>query len=102
MFCKIVKKEIPSKQILESSSFVVFEDSHPSAPVHYLIVPKKHVRDMTEVDMTTWDEVREVAMEISKEKGLTGYRLATNVGDAALVPHFHVHFLAGIEKDRSV
>ncbi|RJR29849.1 HIT domain-containing protein [Candidatus Microgenomates bacterium] len=102
MFCKIASGEAESKKILESSNFIVFEDIHPSAPIHYLIVPKKHVRDMTELDMTTWDEVREVAMTVAKEKNLTGYRIATNVGDAAMVPHFHVHLLSGIKKDRKV
>jgi histidine triad (HIT) family protein len=102
IFCKIVKGEIPTDIEKETDRVVVFKDIHPSAPIHYLIVPKNHIKDIREADSYIWDDVKKVASELAKEKKLAGFRLTTNAGDAALIPHMHIHFLAGITSERSV
>ena len=102
VFCKIVKKEIPSEIVEETDNFVVFKDIKPSAPTHLLIVPKTHYKDVGGLSDELWAEVRSVALELQKNLKLEGFRLATNVGDAAMIDHAHVHFLGGIKKDRSV
>lgn len=102
IFCKIVKGEVSTDIIKETDRVVVFRDIHPSAPTHLLIVPKTHIKDIREADSYIWDDIKKVATEIADEKKLSGFRLTTNAGDTALVPHMHIHFLAGISSDRAV
>ncbi len=102
VFCQIVAKKIPSEIVKETPDFLVFKDIHPSAPIHFLIVPKTHQKDISEMNSTEWEGVRQIALELQKEQGLTGFRLATNIGDTAMVEHTHLHFLGGIKKDRNI
>ena len=102
IFCKIVAGEVPSEKILENEDLIVFKDIHPSAPTHLLIVPKKHIKDLSEASDNLWIKIKEAAGELKEKLDLSGYRLATNVGGAADIAHMHVHFLAGIKKDRKL
>lgn len=102
IFCKIAKKEIPTILVKETNNFVVFKDIKPSAPIHFLIVSKEHLGDLKEVNDQKWAEVKKIALELGEEQKLSGFRIANNVGDAAMIKHFHVHFLGGIKVDRNV
>lgn len=102
IFCKIVNKEMDTQFEKETEHLVVFKDIHPQAPVHLLIVPKKHFKDITEVDDATWKEIKDVAVGIARSKSLTGFRLVNNAGDSAAVAHMHVHLLGEVSADRSV
>jgi len=100
IFCKIINKEIPSKFIFESENIVAFNDIHPQAPTHILILPKKHIatiNDMEKEDINLIGELFFTAKQIAKEKGISSYRLAINVGEEAgqSVFHIHLHLLAG-------
>ena len=96
IFCKIINKEIESKIVYEDDKCVAFEDINPQAPVHILVVPRKHISALREVD----DEDREllghvlkVASKIALEKGLEkGYRIVVNDGKEAGQTVFHIHF----------
>lgn len=102
IFCKIVKKEIPSDIFLETDNLIVFPDIHPSAPIHYLIVPKKHFVNIEDTPEDIWLEIRKTALEIKNKEKHTGFRLANNYGDSAFIQHMHVHYLSGINKDRTM
>lgn len=102
VFCKIIAKEVDAEIEKETENLLVFKDQFPKAPIHLLLVPKKHFRDITEADGDVWAQIREVANEIAKEKDLRGFRLVHNAGKAAAVSHMHVHFLADITKDREL
>ena len=102
VFCKIVKGEIPSQKVFETDSFLVIKDINPKAPVHLLIIPKVHVRDIIGVDETTWSDIKKVALSIVRKKRLKSFRLVHNAGDAALVPHMHVHLLGEIDAEREL
>ena len=102
IFCRIIKREIPAEIEKETENLLVFKDRSPKAPIHLLLVPKTHYRDITVADGKVWEEVRQVSSEIAKEKNLNGFRLVHNAGEAAIVPHMHVHFLAEIKADREV
>jgi histidine triad (HIT) family protein len=102
VFCKIVAREIPAEIEKETENVLVFKDIHPSAPVHLLIIPKTHLKDITEVPDQLFLEMKNVALTLAKEKGMRGFRLATNAGETAFVPHLHMHLLSGITKDRTV
>lgn len=102
IFCKVVSGEVSSQKEKETESLVVFKDINPKAPIHLLIVPKKHFLDISEANEDIWSQVREVALEIAKEKNLKGFRLVHNAGQAAAVKHMHVHFLGEVSQDREV
>ena len=102
LFCRIIAGEIPSSKVFEDADLFVFNDINPQAPLHVLIVPKKHIA--TTSDLTAEDEalvgklVRRAAA-IAKEKGLDqrGYRTLLNCNAEAgqTVFHIHLHLLAG-------
>lgn len=98
IFCKIVKGEVKSKLIANSTKAIAFDDINPVAKVHVLIVPKKHIESVSTVeeeDGTVLAEMFRVARELASEKKLNAYRLSFNAGSFQHVPHLHMHLLAG-------
>ncbi|QHT60287.1 histidine triad nucleotide-binding protein [Paenibacillus lycopersici] len=102
IFCKIVEGSIPSKKVFENERIVAFHDIQPAAPVHMLIIPKKHIptmNDVTAEDDALIAELFAVARQIASELGIaeSGYRLVNNVnGDGGqVVYHLHIHLLGG-------
>lgn len=100
IFCKIIKKEIPSNIIYESDSIVAFPDISPSADTHLLIMPKQHiggVGDLSKEDGKLLANVYSVANQLVKQYNLTNnlYRVVVNGGKAQHVPHLHFHLLGG-------
>ena len=97
----IVKGEIPSKKIYEDESVYVFEDIAPTAPVHYLVIPKEHISKLDEVNASNSAviaHIYEVIAQLAREKGLDdGFRVVSNCGESAGQSVFHIHFhlLAG-------
>lgn len=100
VFCKIIKGQEKAKIEKESENLVVFKDINPQAAIHLLIVPKKHIKDVGEVDDKVWKEIKDVAVMIARSKSLTGYKLVHNAGDAAAIPHMQVHFLGDVVPGR--
>ncbi len=101
LFCKIGKKEIPSKIVYEDPELFAFEDLHPQAPTHILICPRKHVASLTEAsaeDAAILGRVLLVAAQLAAERKITdGYRTIFNSGRGAgqSVFHLHLHLLGG-------
>ncbi|MBZ9577489.1 histidine triad nucleotide-binding protein [Patescibacteria group bacterium] len=100
IFCKIANKEIPKDFVYEDEKIMAFEDINPKAPVHLLIIPKKHIPSVDHLgveDKTLMGEIILTAKKIAKEKDLKGYKLIINVGRSAgqLIDHLHLHLLAG-------
>jgi len=102
LFCRIVNKEIPAKIVFEDPRILAFEDVNPQAPVHILIIPKKHiakVSDLTEHDAETVSQLVLAAKKIANERGIrdSGYRLVMNCNKDAgqAVFHLHLHLLGG-------
>ena len=102
IFCKIIKGEIPSKVLYESNNIIAFNDINPIAPVHVLIVPKRHIEsinDIVEADKELMGEMLFVAKKIAREKEVAtnGYRLIINTGKdgGQLINHLHIHLLGG-------
>lgn len=102
LFCRFVRKEIPARVVFENNSCLAFEDINPKAPVHVLIIPKKHIggiNDMTPEDEATLGHLALVGRQIAQEKKVdqSGYRLVINTGPDAgqSVFHIHVHLLGG-------
>lgn len=100
IFCKIIRKEIPKEFIHESENLVAFEDINPSADIHILIIPKKHItgiQDLTPEDGDLLAEIYSVVNMLVKQYNLSGnlYRVVVNGGKAQHVPHLHFHLLGG-------
>ena len=105
LFCKIVKREVPSEFLYEDDDFVVFKDIKPAAPVHLLIVPKKHIRsinDLQKEDGKIISDLFMVAKKMAKEQGVneSGYKLLFNVekGGGQVIFHVHLHLIGGWKK----
>jgi histidine triad (HIT) family protein len=104
LFCKIAAGEIPAKIVFEDERVVAFEDIQPQAPIHILIIPRKHIPtllDLDEEDQELLGYMHLVANHIAGEKSLaeSGFRLVTNCKESAgqLVFHIHIHLLGGRE-----
>ena len=101
IFCKIASKELKSEIVYEDDEVVAFKDINPQAPVHILIIPRKHIEkisDMEESDIPLIGKLFFVASKIAKELNLEdGYRLVINNGRNAgqAVFHIHLHLLGG-------
>ena len=102
IFCKIAQKEIPTELLYEDEDVIAFNDIAPKSPVHILIVPKKHidsVNNLEEENKELLGKLVLVAKDIAKEKGIseTGYRLIFNAGRDAgqTVDHIHLHLMGG-------
>lgn len=101
LFCKIVKGEIPSSKVYEDDKVIAFRDIDPKAPVHVLIVPKKHCASIMEADAEITLALFEAAKKLAKMLHVdqNGFRLVINTGKDAgqSVPHLHIHLLGDRE-----
>ena len=99
IFCKIAAHEIPSNIVYEDDEVIAFDDTNPQAPVHTLVIPKKHYQDITDdVPAETLAAMTHAVGEVARIKGLDdGFRVISNKGPAAgqTVMHFHMHVLGG-------
>jgi histidine triad (HIT) family protein len=102
LFCKFVRKEIPTRIVFEDDACFAFEDINPKAPVHVLIIPKKHIGSLNEMASEEdggFGHLAHVAGQIAREKQVhqSGYRVVVNTGPDAgqSVFHIHLHLLGG-------
>lgn len=103
IFCKIARKEIPTKVLYEDEDVIAFPDVDPKAPVHVLIIPKQHVQNLLALTTENKNLVAHILIDVvprlAKELGVadSGFRLVTNTGKdgGQTVPHLHFHFLGG-------
>ena len=101
IFCKIIEGEIPSTAVYQDEQCYAFADIHPQAPVHVLVVPRKHITSLaeaTEEDSALLSHLLWTVAEITREKKLTaGYRVTINIGEngGQTVDHLHLHLLGG-------
>ncbi|HHY59299.1 MAG TPA: histidine triad nucleotide-binding protein [Clostridia bacterium] len=102
IFCRIARKELPSEIVYEDEQVVAFKDINPVAPVHILIVPRKHIPDMTAVteeDLGLIGAIHRAAIKIAQDQGIdqSGFRLVNNCKEdgGQVVYHLHYHLLGG-------
>ncbi len=99
IFCKIIKKELKADIVFEDESIIAFNDINPKAPVHILIVPKKHIESIIKMKESDKEIIAELiwrAKELAEERGLEGYKLVFNCGKKGgqEIDHIHLHLLA--------
>ena len=101
IFCKIANKEIPSSIVYEDDDVIAFNDLNPEAPVHVLVIPKKHIVNLSDAkpeDQQLLGKLMLTIQKIAAEQGVaeSGYRVVTNCGEQGgqTVMHMHFHLLA--------
>ncbi len=104
IFCKIAQKEIPSTIVYEDEDVIAFNDLNPEAPVHVLVIPKKHIESLntaTAEDQQLLGKIMLAIQKIAAEQGIAenGYRVVTNCGvqGGQTVMHLHFHLMGGRE-----
>lgn len=102
IFCKIIKGEIPSTKVYEDDEILAFKDINPAAPIHILVIPKKHIKSLVELEKEgeiLVGKIYTVINKIAEEQGVKekGYRVIVNCGKdgGQEVGHLHFHLLAG-------
>lgn len=102
IFCKIIKGEIPSTKVYEDEEILAFKDIHPKAPTHILVIPKKHIISINEIeekDEILIGKMFTVIKRIAREQGIAenGYKVISNCGEngGQEVKHLHFHILGG-------
>jgi histidine triad (HIT) family protein len=103
VFCKIVRGEIPSRKVYEDGDVLAFHDINPVAPVHFMLIPKRHVAslyDVSEADADALGKIMTMAGKLAREQGADdGFRTIVNTGRVGRqdVMHVHVHVIGGGE-----
>ena len=102
LFCRIIAGEIPSAKVHEDELSYAFDDINPGAPMHVLVVPKKHIARANEItgeDEALFGHLFSVARTVAEQRGLQDYRLVMNNGEGAgqSVFHVHLHVIGGRE-----
>lgn len=105
IFCKIIAGEIPSRKVYEDEDIYAFHDIAPWAPVHFLMIPKRHIASMAQLEATDADlmgKIMTLAPKLALEQGCRpypegGFRVIVNTGDdgGQEVHHLHVHVMGG-------
>lgn len=105
IFCKIIAGQIPSRKVYEDDELLAFHDIAPWAPVHFLMIPKRHIPSMAQVqpeDAALLGRIMTLAPKLAAEQGCApypagGFRIVVNTGDdgGQEVHHLHVHVMGG-------
>lgn len=102
IFCKIVQQEVPATILYQDDQVIVFDDLHPRAPIHKLIIPRKHIatlNDLTKEDENLGGHMLYTAQQLAKQLNIAedGYRVVMNCNKDAgqVVFHIHLHLLGG-------
>ena len=105
LFCKIIQGDVPTTFLYEDEDLVVFRDINPAAPVHLLLVPRKHIRSMNDIgenDAAVISKLFFAARQMAKEQEISasGYKLLFNVekGGGQEIFHIHLHLIGGWQR----
>ncbi len=102
IFCQIVSGEVPTDIVYQDEEVIAFHDIKPQAPVHLIIIPRRHIPSLvhlSEADLSLVGDMVGIANQLAKREGVadSGYRLVINCGEEGgqLVPHLHLHLIGG-------
>lgn len=102
LFCKIINGDIPCDKVYEDEKVLAFNDIDPQAPIHFLVIPKEHIKSSAQItpdNSSIVAHIFEVVAKIAAENGIAekGFRVVTNCGEdgGQTVEHLHFHVLAG-------
>ena len=102
LFCRIIRGELPADVVLEDEEFIAIRDRYPKAPVHVLVIPRRHIRSLNEIAEAGEGESQrmlEFIVRVARQLGVVdpGYRVIANVGSGGgqVIFHLHWHLIAG-------
>lgn len=100
IFCRIAAGEIPARKVYEDEDFVAFHDLHPKAAVHLLVIPRKHIASLAELepaDEGLMGRMLRLLPQLARDQGLDGFRTIINTGRSGgqEIFHLHIHLLGG-------
>jgi histidine triad (HIT) family protein len=102
IFCDVIAGKLPSTKLYEDDETLVIKDIHPVAPVHWLVISKKHVPELLEAPDGLTEKMMTVVNKIIRDQGIEKYRIVINGKGAVLVDHLHIHVLGKIDKFRTL
>lgn len=102
IFCQIVEGKIPGDFVYQDEEIMVIRDIHPQAPIHLLVIPKKHILEFMQADDLVVANMMAVARKMIESQKITNYRLVNNGKGAAVIDHLHLHILGKVDKLRSL
>ncbi len=99
IFCEIAQNKLKAQILYEDDQFVAFEDTHPQAPTHFLVIPKEHIETILDTSEQTLGRMMAIAVQVAKRKGLDadGFRTVINCKrhGGQTVYHLHAHVMGG-------
>ena len=102
IFCDVIAGKLLSTKLYEDDDVIVIRDIHPAAPVHLLVISKKHISELLEVPDGLAGKMMMVVNKIIKEQRIEQYRIVINGKGAVFVDHLHIHVLGKIDKERTL
>lgn len=102
LFCDVIAGKLPSTKLFEDDDVMVIKDIHPQAPVHWLVLSKKHIPELLEVPDALMTRMMHVVKNIIRDQGIKKYRIVINGKNAVFVDHVHIHVLGSIDKFRTL
>lgn len=102
IFCDVIAGKLPSTKLYEDDDIIVIKDIHPQAPVHWLVISKKHVPELLKVPDGLAGKMMAAVIKIIRDQGIEKYRIVINGKGAVLVDHLHIHVLGSIDKFRTL
>lgn len=102
LFCRIIRGEAPAEKIIENEDFIAIRDKYPKAPVHVLIIPRRHMDSLNDISDTNASfcyDMLNFIVEVAEDLGVknSGYRIINNIGSGGgqVIFHLHWHLIAG-------
>lgn len=102
IFCQIAEGKSPATVHFEDEKVIVIDDTHPQAPVHMMVISKKHIGEFLDAGDALVNHMFMVVKKMIREQKIIGYRIVNNGKGAAFVDHLHIHVMGGIEKERGL
>ena len=102
IFCQIIEGKLPRTLVLEDADTIVIKDIYPKAPIHLLVIPKKHISDFMALQPPEIDTMMQVVARVISKNNITHYRIVNNGGGAQLIDHVHIHILGSFDRRRNL
>lgn len=102
IFCNVISGKSPSRPVYQDEDVLVIPDINPQAPVHLLVIPKKHVEEFIKADDMLLAKMTATMKKILDENHIRNYRIVSNGKGAAVIDHFHIHILGRVDKYRKL
>ncbi len=102
IFCNVISGKAPSTVLYQDDQVVVIKDIYPQAPVHWLVITKKHYGELMDVPEEVLHHAVGVVRKVIRDEKIAKYRIVNNGKDAAFVDHVHIHVMGQIDKSRAL